>query len=220
MKIIGAGFGRTGTASMKAALEHLGFGPCYHMLDVIPNPGRIEDWRGVVDDGDRDWARIFAGFGSTVDWPGCAYWRELLDAFPGAKVLLTTRDPQRWYDSVYNTIYGFYMSEADPAVPGESATTFRSTIGKLIWNDTFDGRFEDRDHAIEVFEKHNEQVRRSVPADRLLEYQVGAGWGPLCDFLGVDVPEEDFPHVNDTASMPELVERVAAEGAFPSPFGQ
>jgi len=219
MQIIGAGFGRTGTASMKAALEHLGFGPCYHMFDVLPSPQRTEDWRRVVDGEDRDWERIFAGFGSTVDWPGCTYWRELADTFPDAKILLTTRDPQRWYDSVYKTIYGYYTANVDPAMPEELSAKFKPVVGKLIWEGTFGGRFEDRDHAIEVFERHNAEVRRSVPADRLLEYEVGSGWRPLCEFLGVDVPDEEFPHVNDTGSMPDLVGRITRDGAMPSPFG-
>lgn len=219
LQIIGAGFGRTGTASMKAALEHLGFGPCYHMFDVLPSPERMEDWRRVVLDGARDWERVFDGYRSTVDWPGCAYWKELAEAYPDAKILLTTRDPQRWYDSVYKTIYSYYMSaDHDSPVPDEARTRFLEVIGSMIWQGTFDGRFEDRDHAIEVFERHNEEVRRSVPADRLLEYEVGSGWRPLCDFLGVDVPAEDFPHVNDSGSMSDLVGRVTSEGAFPSPF--
>lgn len=220
MKIIGAGFGRTGTASMKAALEYLGFGPCYHMFDVLTSPERAEDWRRVVDGEDRDWARIFDGYVSTVDWPGCAYWKELLETFPDAKVLLTTRDPQRWYDSVYRTIYGFHAADVDPAVPAGVAETFRPVVGKIVWDGTFDGRFEDRGHAIDVFERHNEEVRRSVDADRLLEYEVGSGWGPLCEFLGVDVPAEDFPHVNDSGSMPDLVQRITSGGAFPSPLAE
>ncbi|MFR9729748.1 sulfotransferase family protein [Saccharopolyspora sp. MS10] len=216
VEIIGAGFGRTGTASIKGALEHLGFGPCYHMFEVIAEPDRMRDWARALD-GDADWDRVLAGYQSTVDWPGCAFWRELVEAYPEAKVLLTTRDPQRWYDSTYNTIYQFVR---DP--PGDSTDPFtaklRPTIERMIWNGTFDGRFEDRDHAIAVFERHNAEVRAAVPADRLLEYQVGQGWEPLCEFLGVDVPHEDFPHLNDSASIRDLAERVQNEGRFPSPF--
>ncbi|MFC4001880.1 sulfotransferase family protein [Prauserella oleivorans] len=219
MKIVGAGFGRTGTASMKAALEHLGFGPCYHMFDVIADPGKMHHWRRAVDGEDMDWSKVFAGYQSTVDWPGCAFWSQIAEAYPESKVLLTVRDPQRWYDSTYKTIYQFYTAETDPAVPAEMSEVFRPLVGKMIWEGTFGGRFEDRDHAIEVFERHNEEVRGTVPASRLLEYEVGSGWEPLCEFLGVDVPDVEFPHVNDSASMPELVERVRAEGKFPSPFG-
>ncbi|MEU6130241.1 sulfotransferase family protein [Saccharopolyspora sp. NPDC047091] len=216
VKIIGAGFGRTGTASMKAALEHLGFGPCYHMFEVIAEPERMQDWVRALD-GPVDWDQVLGGYQSTVDWPGCTFWRELMAAYPDAKVLLTTRDPQRWYDSTYGTIYQFVQ---DP--PGDSddpfTTKLRPTIERLIWNGTFDGRFEDREHAIEVFERHNAEVRAAVPADRLLEYQPGQGWEPLCEFLEVPVPAEDFPHVNDSASIRDLAEQVQNEGKFPSPF--
>lgn len=216
VKIIGAGFGRTGTASIKSALEHLGFGPCYHMFEVIAEPERMQDWARALD-GPVDWDQILGGYQSTVDWPGCTFWRELMAAYPDAKVLLTTRDPERWYDSTYNTIYQFVQ---DPPGDADDAftTKLRPTIERMIWNGTFDGRFEDRAHAIEVFERHNAEVRAAVPADRLLEYQVGQGWEPLCDFFGVDVPPEDFPHVNDSASIRDLAEQVQAEGKFPSPF--
>lgn len=216
VKIIGAGFGRTGTASMKAALEHLGFGPCYHMFEVIAEPERMRDWARALD-GPVDWDQVLGGYRSTVDWPGCTFWRELMVAYPDAKVLLTTRDPQRWYDSTFDTIYQFVQEP-----PGDSddpfTTKLRPTIERMIWNGTFDGRFEDRAHAIEVFERHNAEVRATVPADRLLEYQPGQGWEPLCEFLDVPVPAEDFPHVNDSASIRDLAEQVRNEGKFPSPF--
>lgn len=220
LKVIGAGFGRTGTASTKAALEHLGFGPCYHMFEVIAKPERMKSWDRAVEGERMDWDEVLAGFQSTVDWPGCTFWPQLVEAYPDAKVLLTVRDPQRWYDSTYNTIYQFVKDGPDGVSvgDGEFARTMRPTIDKMIWNGTFDGRFEDRDHAIEVFEQHNERVRRGVPADRLLEFEVGQGWGPLCEFLGVDVPAEAFPHVNDSASIVDLADRVSREGRVPSPF--
>lgn len=217
VKIIGAGFGRTGTASLKAALEHLGFGPCYHMLEVIAQPERIHDWERALDGEVSDWDSVLGGFQSTVDWPGCAFWRELLDAYPDAKVVLTVRDPQRWYDSTHETIYQFAQNPPAEAAD-DFAATLRPTIMRMIWDGTFGGEFADREHAIDVFERHNAEVQRVVPADRLLVYRVGDGWRPLCDFLGVAVPEERFPHVNDRTAIRELVERVSAEGTVPSPF--
>ncbi|MDA3630422.1 sulfotransferase family protein [Saccharopolyspora sp. WRP15-2] len=215
VKIIGAGFGRTGTASLKAALEHLGFGPCYHMFEVIAKPERVQGWARALDGEIADWETVLGGFESTVDWPGCTFWRELLDFYPDAKVLLTVRDPEKWYDSVNSTIYQFVKEE-----PGDDdfSAKLRPTIERMIWNGTFDGRFEDRAHAIKVFEEHNAAVQAEVPSDRLLTYQVGEGWQSLCDFLGVPVPAEDFPHVNDSASLRGLVEQVSREGEVPSPF--
>ncbi|RCW45725.1 hypothetical protein DFQ14_10226 [Halopolyspora algeriensis] len=222
LDVIGAGFGRTGTASLKAALEHLGFGPCYHMFEVIARPERIFEWARAIDDESVCWDEVFDGYRASVDWPGAAFWRELTETYPSAKVILTVRDPQRWYDSTYNTIYRFSEQTRDSAgvLPVERGFSdrFSSTIDRIIWGGTFDGRFADREHAIEVFERHNAEVQRSVPAERLLVYRVGQGWQPLCEFLGVDVPDEDFPHVNEAASLPELAETVRREGRIPSPF--
>ena len=131
VKIIGAGFGRTGTASLKAALEHLGFGPCYHMLEVIAQPERIHDWERALDGEVSDWDSVLGGFQSTVDWPGCAFWRELLDAYPDAKVVLTVRDPQRWYDSTHETIYQFAQNPPAEAAD-DFAATLRPTIMRMI----------------------------------------------------------------------------------------
>ncbi|MFC7340493.1 sulfotransferase family protein [Saccharopolyspora griseoalba] len=215
VKIIGAGFGRTGTASLKAALEHLGYGPCYHMFEVIAQPERARDWWRALDGEVSDWETVLGGYQSTVDWPGCAFWRELVDFYPDAKVLLTVRDPDKWYDSVHSTIYQFVQEE-----PGDDAfgRLLRPTIDRMIWNGAFDGRFDDRAHAIEVFEKHNAAVRAVVPADRLLTYRIGEGWQRLCEFLDVPVPDCEFPHVNDSGSIRELVQQVRETGVVPSPF--
>lgn len=215
LDVIGTGFGRTGTASLKAALEHLGFGPCYHMFEVIAQPERMTHWARALDGGGVDWDEVFGGYRSTVDWPGCAFWRELTETYPDARVILTVRDPQRWYDSTHDTIYQLAKAESGTH---DSDDPFLPTVKKMIWEGTFDGRFEDREHAIEVFEHHNAEVRRAISSDRLLVYQVGQGWQPLCDFLGVDVPDEEFPHVNDAASLPEMVDKVRRDGRFPSPF--
>lgn len=215
VKIIGAGFGRTGTASMKAALEHLGFAPCYHMFEVIAQPERAKDWDRALDGEVDDWETVLGGFESTVDWPGCTFWRELMDFYPDAKVLLTVRDPERWYDSVFNTIYQFVQ---EPPSDDDFSTRMRPTIERMIWNGTFDGRFDDREHAIKVFEAHNAAVQEAVPADRLLVYKVGEGWERLCEFLDVPVPEQAFPHVNDSGSIRDLVEKTQREGKFTSPF--
>lgn len=218
LDIIGAGFGRTGTASLKAALEHLGFGPTYHMFEVLAKPTRMVNWARALDGEPVDWHDVFAGYSSTVDWPGTAFWRELCDFYPEAKVILTVRDPQRWYESTYNTIYQIAQSEDGFADELEGDEHLMPAIRKMIWDGTFDGRFHEREHAIDVFERHNEQVRRTIPADRLLVYQVNEGWGPLCEFLGVDVPDTDFPHVNDSGSLPGNVTEVRKNGGFQSPL--
>jgi Sulfotransferase domain len=207
MKVIGAGIGRTGTLSLKAALERLGFGPCFHGRHVLDHPDRLPLWRTAAEGGAVDWPAVFAGYQSTVDWPGAAYWRELADAFPTAKIILTVRDADGWYDSVHNTIFRMFgdgppderVDQARQIVPG--LDVFTEFHRKMIWDGFFDGRFADREYAIRVFEEHNAAVLRDAPADRLLTISAGAGWAPLCDFLGTPVPDEPYPHLNDPAQF-------------------
>ncbi|MBV8232285.1 MAG: hypothetical protein JO329_20065, partial [Planctomycetaceae bacterium] len=157
-----------------------------------------------------DWDRLFAGYQATVDFPGCMFYRELLEKYPEAKVILTVRDPERWYDSARQTIY--FARNAFPrwaAVLKPRMRVFQRMIDRL-WDGMFRGRFEDRAFAIDAFNRHNEQVRRDVPADRLLVYEISQGWGPLCAFVGVPVPEgKPFPHLNDAAEFRARIERGA-----------
>ena len=190
LKIIGAGYGRTGTLSLKNALEELGFRPCYHMTELFGKPGADEQWEAIARGGAVDWNTVFEGYQATVDWPACAVYKELMQAYPEAKVLLSVRDPEKWYESVSNTIYR--VSHRDPL------SSHARMINALIWEGTFDGKFEDKDYAIAVFLRHIEEVKRQVPAEKLLVYDVKEGWGPLCAFLGVEVPAgTPFPHLND-----------------------
>lgn len=202
MKLIGAGFGRTGTLSMKQALEELGFDPCYHMQEVIARPQRMRAWYDIVKGGKPDWPAIFAGFQATVDWPACNYVEELVVAYPEAKVVLNVRDPERWYDSVATTIYRMqtvlpaWMIGALPPL-----ALYAKFVKGLVWEGTFGGRFEDRAYAMGVFERHNAWVQEVVPAGKLLVFNVKEGWEPLCAFLDVPVPDTPFPHVNDRETM-------------------
>lgn len=193
LEIIGAGFGRTGTMSLKGALEQLGFGPCHHMLEVISRDDQRAMWGEVGDGAAPDFDALFDGYRSQVDWPGAAYWRELARHYPDAKVILTLRDADSWHRSVMNTIGKYMMPPEDPDASGPAAIGY-PIINKPI----FDGRVLEPDHAKAVFEAHNREVRETIPADRLLVLEVGAGWEPLCDFLGVDVPEEPYPSRNST----------------------
>jgi hypothetical protein len=198
MDVIGAGFGRTGTLSLKAALEQLGLGPCAHMMPLIGDEERSQlfGWAAAGDEASLD--KALDGYRSTVDWPGVFFWKELIEKYPDAKVVLTVRDPQEWYASAERTIWAAANA---PRRPGMER--FREMAEATNWNGTFDGRFGDRDHAIRVFTEHNDEVRRTVEPERLLEYEVGQGWQPLCDFLGTPVPEQPFPRLNDAASFRE-----------------
>ncbi|WP_232327628.1 sulfotransferase family protein [Herbidospora yilanensis] len=207
--VIGAGFGRTCTLSLKEALETLGFGPCYHMADVVEDPRRIRQWLDVGDGRTADWDTIFQGFRSAVDFPAVSYWRELTGHYPEAKVVLTVRDPGRWYESAHDTIFHRAVENDEPdsrwqrwlhrlmlrRVP--EMALFPRMAKATVADRVFGGRLDDREHCIEVFLRHNEEVKAAVPADRLLVYECREGWEPLCRFLGVPVPDVPFPHVND-----------------------
>ena len=123
LELIGAGLGRTGTLSLKAALERLGYAPCYHMIEVLTAPERGRHWLARTPTGARDWDAIFRGYRATVDWPAAAFWRELVDRYPDAKVLLSLRDADRWYDSVMNTIYPVMTAGAARARARAASTT-------------------------------------------------------------------------------------------------
>lgn len=188
LSVIGAGFGRTGTLSLKLALEALGFGPCYHMVEVFKNPRAPGYWEAAADRKPVDWDEVFEGYGSTVDWPSATFYRELAEAYPQAKVILTLRDPEAWFRSTQATIFAREMTGDDP---------WQRMVQKVI-GALFDQQMHDKDRLIEVYNRHNETVQRVIPAERLLVYEVAQGWEPLCDFLGVPVPSEPMPKVNST----------------------
>jgi hypothetical protein len=198
LALIGAGLGRTGTLSLKAALERIGYGPCYHMMEVLAAPERARLWLEQTRRGSHDWDAIFHGYRATVDWPAAAFWRELVERHPDAKVLLSLRNADDWHDSVMNTIHHVLTQEPPEGAP-DLLRDFHEMVHALIFERTFDGRLGDRVHAKRVFEEHNQAVIDAIPASRLLVYRPGDGWEPICRFLDVPVPDEDFPHLNDTA---------------------
>lgn len=207
LDVIGAGFGRTGTLSLKSALERLGFGPCHHMVEVLENAEQVSLWTQVTHEENPDWDAVYRGYRATVDWPGASFWRQLTDHFPRAKVILTVRDPRRWYESATESIY---QAAIGPVPADPKLARLRQVVREILWDGVFDGRFDDARHAIRVFEEHNEAVRREVPADRLLVFEVAQGWRPLCEFLDVPVPDEPFPHGNDRQSFAELRRRLSS----------
>jgi hypothetical protein len=204
LSIIGAGFGRTGTLSLKGALEMLGFGPCYHMVEVIQNPHFSGYWEAIVDGGQPDWEKIFAGYHSTTDWPACTYYAELAAYYPKAKVILSLRDADAWYASIEPTVFAALRGAF------RSVGEKEGSMGqKLIAQHTFGGNLDDRDHAIAVYERHNAAVRAAIPADRLLVYDLAEGWEPLCKFLDVPIPAAPMPKVNTTD---EFLQRLRGGG--------
>jgi Sulfotransferase domain len=213
MHVIGAGLPRTGTLSQKAALEMLGLGPCYHWVDVIADLRRVEEWDRALD-GDAPWEQIFAGFNSTVDWPGGHFFRELTEAYPEAKVILSTREPQAWETSFRETIWNMCFGESlTRLLAGARAQIdpqwerYLALVDRMFWTGpvAFAPRHAEPADLIAAMERHNEAVKDTVPPDRLLVWNFGDGWKPLCEFLGLPVPDEALPHLNDRATFHERV---------------
>lgn len=208
VEVVGAGFGRTGTLSLKFALEKLGYDKCYHMMEVQYHPEHVAIWRDAGRGAEPDWHTLFAGYRATVDWPSCNFWREQLTAFPEARVILSRRDAESWYQSVINTIWASSQANArsdDPRVRTGSRMAY-----ELIWDGIFEGRMDDKAFVIEKYEAHNQAVIDAVPAERLLVYEPGDGWDPLCAFLDCPVPDEDYPRVNTTAEFQERWRAISA----------
>ena len=207
LKVIGAGLGRTGTMSLKVALEQLGIGRCYHMTECFPNPAAPPLWVRAAQ-GQADWEAIFEGFAATVDYPACSFWRELSDFYPKAKVILTVRDADKWFESTQATIF------SPPLLAQLAGSPLQEFFERTVIG-AFGDRIHDHDFMVDYFRRRNAEVASALPSDRLLVYDVAEGWAPLCRFLGVPVPETPFPRVNvreDLAAMISEVSAVDSEG--------
>jgi hypothetical protein len=191
LKVVGGGVGRTGTASLKQALEQLLGGRCHHMLEIISDPAQVPGWTDAIDGRDVDWQQLLSGYVAQVDWPGASFWREISAANPDALVVLSTRDPDAWYRSASNSI--FHVFENPP--PG--LEQWFASVHKMF-RERFSDDLENPTAMMDAFEHHNAQVRAGVPADRLLEWTPSDGWEPICERLGVPVPNEAFPVTNTT----------------------
>jgi hypothetical protein len=210
LAVIGAGYPRTGTASLKLALEELGLGPCYHMRELIMDPSRAALWVAAAE-GRPDWEAIFKGYRSTTDAPGCTFWAELMEVYPSAKILLSVRDPEEWFESTQATVFGPIMSQMAIGTPLQEF--FRTCVFP-----EFGDRIHDRAFMIEQFQRHTEEVVSKAPKDRLLVFDVREGWGPLCAFLGVDVPSTPFPRTNAREEMIALRQALAGPDGGPVDF--
>jgi hypothetical protein len=204
LKVIGAGLPRTATWSQKLALQQLGFGPCYHMSEALEHPAHWPLWEQAIRGEPVDWEAIFADWGSTTDTPGCHFYKELAARYPEAKVVLSVRDPEKWFASTQNTILS-------GAVAGfHSARGSLPLVEALGWGT--DPRVHDKAWMLDRYHRHNEAVQRAIPADRLLVYTVSDGWEPLCRFLGVEMPDTPFPQVNSTEDFKAMIAGRAADG--------
>ena len=198
LRVVGAGVGRTGTHSLKVALEQLLGGTCHHMIEVFSHPEEIPLWTAAINGEEIDWDALMEPYTAQVDWPGASFWPELTKANPDALVILSVRDPIDWYTSCTNTIFeGIEMMV-------EQGDQWMAAVLRLL-GQRFSDRLDDRDAMLAAFEKHNDAVRAGVPSERLLEWSPADGWEPICERLGVPVPTEPFPRTNSTVDFREMV---------------
>lgn len=211
LQVIGSGFGRTGTMTMKLALSELGFAPCYHMVEVMQNPGHLAHWKAIFAGEPVDWGEVYAGYAAQVDWPGASFWREASIAFPDAKVIHTERPEEDWWKSFNGTIGKFFANADTIPLPPHIADIFTTMKAGLL--PRVFGDYTDRDRAIAGYRANNARVREFIPADRLLVLDVAEGWEPLCRFLDVPVPPTPFPR---THAREEFWEHFGGEPATPA----
>lgn len=198
LAVVGAGVGRTGTHSLKVALEQLLGAPCHHMMEIMGDPTQIPGWIDAIEGRPVDWSAMLTRYRAIVDWPGGAFWPELSAANPDALVLLSVREPEAWYKSASNTIFLSFEH-----LPPDLQPWMDSVRGLL--RERFSDRFDDPTAMMDAFVRHNEAVRREVPAGRLLEWSPGDGWDPICERLGLPVPNEPFPITNTTDEFREMI---------------
>ncbi|PCJ72093.1 MAG: sulfotransferase family protein [Rhodobiaceae bacterium] len=211
LSLIGAGFGRTGTNSLKLALEQIGFGPCHHMVEVFINPKSAAHWQQALDGQPMDWEAVMAGYKSLVDWPGALFWRELWKASPKAKILLSVRDEESWFKSITNTIF---VARSDPATHEDPVARDMARMVNELVDRAIGSTERDRDTVLAAYRKNIAEVKEEVQAEQLLVFDVKQGWAPLCEFLEVAVPDTPFPRTNSTD---EFVARLNTRNAPKKP---
>jgi hypothetical protein len=198
LRVVGAGVGRTGTTSLQLALQQLLGGPCYHMMEVFPRPGHVAAWHEAATGNLPDWDGLLAGYEAAVDWPASGFWRELSAAHPDAVVLLSVREsPEAWWKSASRTI--LHVAER-PTPPAPGMEAWLAMYLEFL-RARFTERWQDPEAAMAAYVRHNNAVRAEVPAERLIEWQPGDGWEPICTALGLSVPANPFPHLNTTAEF-------------------
>lgn len=202
LKVIGSGFGRTGTASLKVALEQLMGGACFHMSELLGKPGQVDLWLDAAA-GNPDWDAIFEGFVATVDYPASNYWRELAAHYPDAKIVHSVRDPERWFTSTQETIFSKTMRDLQQGT--KWGRMMVETVNKYVGGD-----LTDKAALIAAFNDHTRALRETFGPDRLLVFEAKQGWEPLCAFLGVPVPAEPYPYINSKEEFAGIFEMLGS----------
>ena len=214
--IIAAGFGRTGTMSLKIALEKLGYGPCYHMKEIIEDSSQSDFWQRVYYGGKYSWGELFEKYNSSTDNPVCEFWEEILKEYPNSKIILNTRNPEAWLKSIKETI--FLVRVNVPFGVSFMFNTFlrkrksvMSKVTSMIFGYGENYNTSD-EHIIKTFNDWNKKVEERCPKDKFLKWEIKEGWKPICQFLGIETPNEDFPRVNDTQEFKDRINKLNIVG--------
>jgi len=197
LSVIGVGYGRTGTMSLKLALEELGYGPCHHMEDVFNNPTQVPAWRAAIAGEPVDWDQVYDGYSATTDWPGAGFSKELADHFPDAKIILTARNVDSWWESYSSTIMKYLVELPEEGLPPHIDAMARSVIDMLS-NKLFKSGIDDEQAAKAAYQDHVNHMTTAYADGRVLSFDVKDGWATLCEFLGKPVPDGDFPRANNS----------------------
>ena len=207
MDIIVAGWGRTGTRSLKFALSHLLNKPSYHMQNILLNKNEAKKWNNffITKSKKIDWDAIYSNYGACLDFPSCNYYKELMEYYPNSKVILTTRDSKSWIKSwnvLENQVLNSFTFKFMARIPYTSFYLQKKIHNELIIgkHGVFRGKGSDKDR-MNLFEEWNQSVINYVPNDRLLVYHPKEGWEPLCNFLDLPTPDIQYPHLNKTKNM-------------------
>lgn len=203
MRLINTGLGRTGTSSLQAALAALEYGPSFHMMELRQNVELLQRWERAICEGESpDWPSLMEGFDCAVNGPTAIYYREAAAAFPDAKLVLTIRDAEEWYESTHATLFQFAkVGMAAPPPRNSQPGRMLRLADAMVWSGLFDGCFADKAYAIDVYHRHNEDVVQACKGRDLLVYNVKQGWDPLCEFLGVPIPRTPYPRANERSAM-------------------
>lgn len=203
MKLINAGLGRTGTTSLKGALDRLGFGPVYHTTDLFTSPKDLDLWEGAMEGEEVDWRAFFAGY-EVADWPVGLFYKDIIRAHPEAKVMLSVRDPEGWFESINGTLK--QMQSFNLPIP--QVRRVKRFLNVYAIEGLFEGKVDDKAFMVDFFERHTQGVKDFVGEENLLVYGVKEGWVPLCDFLEVEAPDEPFPRLNQRGGIRELAAKM------------
>jgi hypothetical protein len=218
IKIIGAGFPRTGTTTLKWALETLGYADCYHMKVLLKNPWELKHWEILEKTNDTDWGKLFLNYQSSVDFPGYPYYKIIMEKYPNAKVILTVMPFENWYESVSSTIAKIGPQNIKEKLIALCRFPFDAKLRAIIkvsrffeavfWKKQFNGCFPNKIQAEKIYNQHIQEVISHVPPEKLLVYKVSQGWAPLCEFLDKPMPKEDFKHLNKDENFKHMIQQL------------